>query len=159
HLALLAEMMKGKPWTLATLKEVGGTEGIGVAFLEETFASPTAHPKHRLHQQAARAVLKALLPEPGADIRGNVRSWQQLLQACTYANRPRDFADLIQILDSEVRLITPADPDGVGDVWRAASGEGGGEARVGEGGSDATHHQTVAPNHAPPAIRYYQLTH
>ena len=29
RLALFAEMVKGKPWTPATLKEVGGTEGVG----------------------------------------------------------------------------------------------------------------------------------
>ena len=38
RLALFAEMMKGKPWTPATLKAVGGTEGVGVTFLEETFS-------------------------------------------------------------------------------------------------------------------------
>ena len=63
RLALFAEMVKGKPWTPATLREVGGTEGVGVTFLEETFSSPQANPKHRLHQKAAQAVLKALLPE------------------------------------------------------------------------------------------------
>ena len=41
RLALFAEMVKGKPWTPATLREVGGTEGVGVTFLEETFSSPT----------------------------------------------------------------------------------------------------------------------
>ena len=39
RLALFAEMVKGKPWTPATLREVGGTEGVGVTFLEETFSS------------------------------------------------------------------------------------------------------------------------
>src|SRR5207248_3246615 len=34
RLALFAEMVKGRPWTPATLKEVGGTEGVGVSFLE-----------------------------------------------------------------------------------------------------------------------------
>ena len=61
RLALFAEMVKGKPWTPATLREVGGTEGIGLTFLEETFSASTAPPEHRLHQKAAQAVLKALL--------------------------------------------------------------------------------------------------
>ena len=61
RLALFAEMMKGKAWTPATLKEVGGTEGVGVTFLEETFSAATAPPEHRYHQKAARGVLKALL--------------------------------------------------------------------------------------------------
>src|SRR5262249_47223061 len=45
RLALFAEMMKGRPWTPATLKEVGGTEGVGVTFLEETFSAATAPPE------------------------------------------------------------------------------------------------------------------
>ena len=112
RLALFAEMVKGKPWTPATLKEVGGTEGIGLAFLEETFSASTAPPEHRFHQKAAQAVLKALMPETGTDIKGQMRSRQELLEASGYANRPRDFDDLIHILDPELRLITPTDPEG-----------------------------------------------
>ena len=89
RLALFAEMMKGKPWTPATLKEVGGTEGVGVTFLEETFSAATAPPEHRYHQKAARAVLKALLPETGTDIKGHMRSHAELLEASGYASRPR----------------------------------------------------------------------
>src|SRR6202162_4836259 len=47
RLALFAEMMKGKAWTPSALKEVGGTEGVGVTFLEETFSAATAPPEHR----------------------------------------------------------------------------------------------------------------
>ena len=72
RLSLFAEMIKNKPWTPATLRAVGGTEGIGVTFLEETFSASSAPPQHRLHQQAARAVLKALLPEASVDIKGHV---------------------------------------------------------------------------------------
>ena len=70
--------MKGKPWTPATLRQVGGTKGVGVTFLEETFGSTHANPKHRLHQKAAQAVLNALLPESGTDIKGQMRSGQEL---------------------------------------------------------------------------------
>jgi serine/threonine protein kinase/formylglycine-generating enzyme required for sulfatase activity len=112
RLALFSEMMKGKPWSPATLKEVGGTEGIGVTFLEETFSASTAPPEHRFHQKAARAVLKAMLPESGTDIKGNMRSRQELMEASGCEDRPKDFEDLIRILDSEIRLITPTDPDG-----------------------------------------------
>ncbi len=112
RLALFAEMMKGKAWTPATLKAVGGTEGVGVTFLEETFSAATAPPEHRYHQKAARAVLKALLPETGSDIKGHMRSYAELLEASGYGSRPKDFDDLIRILDSEIRLITPTDPEG-----------------------------------------------
>ncbi len=134
RLALFAEMVKGKPWTRATLKEVGGTEGVGVAFLDETFAASTAPPQHRLHQKAAQAVLKSLLPEAGTDIKGNVRSYAELLEASGYASRPRDCDTLIRILNSEVRLITPTDPQGMEAV-------------------------DTSTNETQPGQKYYQLTH
>jgi serine/threonine protein kinase/formylglycine-generating enzyme required for sulfatase activity len=144
RLALFAEMMKGKAWTPATLTEVGGTEGVGVTFLEETFSAATAPPEHRYHQKAARAVLKALLPESSTDIKGHMRSHAELLEASGYGNRPTDFEDLIRILDNGLRLITPTDPEGVaGDAWRVAGFESS---------SPATHHPS-------PPTRYYQLTH
>src|SRR5262245_1701910 len=135
RLALFAEMVKGKPWTPATLRQVGGTEGVGVTFLEETFSAATAPPPHRLHQKAARAVLQALLPEPGADLKGHMRSQQELQEAAGYAGRPQEFADLLHILDTELRLVTPTDPEG--------KDEGGRIKDEGKAGS----------------FGYYQLTH
>jgi eukaryotic-like serine/threonine-protein kinase len=112
RLALFAEMVKGKPWTPATLKEVGGMKGVGVSFLEETFAASTASPQYRLHQRAAQTVLRGLLPDISTDIKGNMRSQQELLEASGYAAQPKKFDALLQILDSELRLITPTDPEG-----------------------------------------------
>ncbi len=148
RLALYAEMMKGKPWAPSTLKEVGGMKGVGVTFLEETFSASTAAPEHRLHQKAVEAVLRALLPETGTDIKGQMRSRQELLEVSGYADRPRDFDDLIHILDAELRLITPTDPEGVaGDEWRVA------------GGQDDSALSSPATHYPPPATGYYQLTH
>jgi hypothetical protein len=120
RLALFAEMVKGKSWTPATLRQVGGPEGVGVTFLEETFSAATAPPPHRLHQKAARAVLQALLPEPGADLKGHMRSNQELQDAAGYAGRPQEFADLLHILDTELRLVTPTDPEGAFEVGTPA---------------------------------------
>ena len=135
RLALFAEMVKGKPWTPATLRAVGGTQGVGVTFLEETFSAATAPPEHRLHQKAAQAVLKALLPQTGTDIKGQMRSVEELRDASGYADRPRDFDDLLRILDPELRLITPTDPEG-------ASGEGA-PARDGRSYYQLTHDYLV----------------
>ncbi len=140
RLALFAEMMKGKPWTLAALKEVGGTEGIGVAFLEETFSARTANPKHHRHQKAARAVLSALLPDSGANIKGRMRSYAELLEVSGYSGRAQDFDQLIQLLDKEVRLITPTEPEGVAND---------------EGWVTGDH----SDRQSPPSTRYYQLAH
>jgi formylglycine-generating enzyme required for sulfatase activity len=148
RLALFAEMVKGKPWIPATLKEVGGAEGVGVTFLEETFSAATANPRHRLHQRAARAVLQALLPEAGADIKGHMRPEGDLRAASGYAGRPRDFVELLRILDGELRLITPTDPEGA-DTTSASGGRQPPDAPP-DRGADAPR---------SPAARYYQLTH
>ncbi len=115
RLAVFCEMMKGRFWTEASLAEVGGTEGVGVTFLDETFSAKTAPPSHRLHQQAVREVLRTLLPEPGTEIKGKMKSYQELLRASGCQQRPQDFDALCAILDSEVRLITPTEPDEVHD--------------------------------------------
>ena len=57
--------------------------------------------------------MKALLPQTGTDIKGQMRSEAELREASGYASRPRDFDDLIGILDPELRLITPTDPEGI----------------------------------------------
>ncbi len=125
RLALFAEMVKAKPWTPANLREVGGTQGVGVTFLEETFSASTAPPEHRLHQKAAQAVLKTLLPATGTDIKGEMRSETELREASGYGDRPRDFDDLIRILDAELRLITPTDPQGSTEDSQAGKPIGG----------------------------------
>ena len=116
RLALLADMLKERPWTPATLKAVGGTTGVGQLFLEETFTGHTANPKHRQHQRAARAVLSALLPQSGSEIKGHMRSLEELREISGYTDRKREFAELMRILDQETRLLTPTDPEGMTDA-------------------------------------------
>ena len=112
QLAVFAEMMKRREWTSALLKELGGAKGLGVAFLEDTFNGKTAPPERRLHSNAARAVLQALLPSAGSDLKGHRRSEHELMNLCGYSDAPREFAELLGILDGSLRLITPVDnPD------------------------------------------------
>lgn len=112
RLALYAEMMKNLPWTIASLRQTGGTEGVGLAYLEESFGK-NANPKIRLHQNAARAVLAALLPESGT-LSVQLKSYHDLMLASGYSD-PKSFEDLINLLDVEMRLISPTDPVGVLD--------------------------------------------
>ncbi len=128
RLALFAEMVKGKPWTPATLDKVGGTEGVGVSFLEEIFNGAALRP----HQEAAREVLKALLPEGVTEIKGQMRSYDDLIVRAGYSSRVNEFDILLRTLDGEARLITPTHPE----ERASASGD-----RPDQGG------------------RYYQLTH
>ncbi|MFN7768611.1 MAG: protein kinase domain-containing protein [Planctomycetaceae bacterium] len=107
RLALFAEMFKNRSWTPESLVEVGGAEGVGRVFLEETFRSDRALPQYRVHAKAAQQVLTALLPDVGSDIKGHRRSRAELLAAAGYQHRPEEGAELLRILDTELRLITP----------------------------------------------------
>jgi serine/threonine protein kinase/formylglycine-generating enzyme required for sulfatase activity len=118
RLSLFAEMLKTRAWVPATLHDLGGLRGLGVTFLEETFDSSAAPPSHRRHERAARAVLKALLPDRGTQIKGALRSREVLLEASGYADQPREFEDLLRILDAELRLVTPADPEAGGLAYQ-----------------------------------------
>lgn len=121
RVALFSEMMKGRTWTPSSLLAVGGLHGVGTTFLEETFSASTAPPDHRYHEAAAKATLHALLPESGAEIKGRMQSRQSLLVASGCVNRPKEFDQLIRILDSELKIITPVDNE-VSEIKTDSSG-------------------------------------
>ena len=133
RLALFVEIFKSRGWTTETLKEIGDAKGVGVAFLEQKFGSSYADARHRSHQEAAPKLLRALLPEGGTEIKRPRRPWRELLDASGYASQPKEFEDLLRILERELFLITPIDREGRRDD-HASQASGAGE-------------------------RYYQLTH
>lgn len=112
HLALFADMLKAKPWLPATLKQMGGVAGVGVTFLEEALGDNTPNPARRPHLAACRALLAALMPQQGLDIKGTMRDRGQLAAAAGYEGRPAEFDEVLRILDGELRLITPTHPEG-----------------------------------------------
>jgi formylglycine-generating enzyme required for sulfatase activity len=110
RLSLFAELMKTRAWTPATLVEVGGTEGVGVRFLEESFTSRAAVPETRALEKHARAVLLTLLPEAGAEIKGQMRSRAELAAGCGLPADSQQLARLLEILDRELHIVTPVEP-------------------------------------------------
>ena len=57
-------------------------------------------------------MLELLLPAPASVLRGSPRSGHELREAAGYADQPGDFADLLQVLDHDLRLITLIDDTG-----------------------------------------------
>ncbi len=112
RLALFGDLIKGKPWTRTALMQAGGAEGLGVKFLEDTFAAESAPVAHRRHEMAVRRLFRCLLPQADSHIKGGMQSHATLLEASGYADRPQAFVELIRILNDQLRLITPTDPDG-----------------------------------------------
>jgi serine/threonine protein kinase/formylglycine-generating enzyme required for sulfatase activity len=154
RLSLFADLMKERSWTSATLLEVGGAEGVGVRFLEETFTARSALPDHRAMEKPARALLQALLPEHGTDIKGRMRSRQMLAEAAGLAEGAPRFGRLLELLDRDLHLITPteSEPDGT-------EGQGPGTRRDVDS-QDPVSPLPAAPQPAPiPEASFYQLTH
>jgi formylglycine-generating enzyme required for sulfatase activity len=112
RLSLFTEVVRRRPWTPATLRALGGFEGIGVTFLVEAFDSDSAPPSYRIHRHAALAVLQTLLPAPSSVVRERLHTGRELCAAAGYTEQPGQFAELMRILDTELRLVTPVDPSG-----------------------------------------------
>ncbi|MCA9036654.1 MAG: protein kinase, partial [Planctomycetaceae bacterium] len=129
RLSLFSEMFRNKEWSPETLSRVGGTEGTGIVFLEEQFGAG-AREEFREYQEEIRAVLNALLPDPGADtdIKGEAQSYCQLFAVSECSDR-ESFDRIISILNAELRLITP------------------------------TESPNQADDDAPSDLKFYQLTH
>ena len=104
YLALFLQMMQAKPWRSQTLDELGGIEGVGVKFLQETFGK-LAPARYRVHAEAAQRVLGALTPADSL-IRGKPKSASELCQAADFAGREEDFQEVLRFLDRELRLLT-----------------------------------------------------
>lgn len=111
QLVTFAEIMKGRDWGMKSLQEVGGTDGVGVRFLDESLGA-SASIESRVHSEAAQHLLKALLPASDSKIKGSMRSEKELQQICGYQHHPMHFQQMIAILDTDLRLITPTDPSG-----------------------------------------------
>jgi formylglycine-generating enzyme required for sulfatase activity len=141
---MFAEMMKSRPWTWAELKAIGGTEGIGMSFLETAFYARTAPPERRVHQQAAQAVLKALLSEQSTELKGQVRSYGELLEASGYAPRHEEFDRLLGILDDELKLVTPVDAE-----------EKGGNPAIDQPSRTEEKHYQLTHDYLVPAVRQW----
>ena len=114
RLALFAEMVKEKPWSPSTLCSRGHRGG-GCNLSGRDLCLIPGKSEASPAPEGGAGSTQALLPRTGADIKGQMRSEAELREASGYAGRPRDFDDLVHILDPELRLITPTDPEGSPD--------------------------------------------
>ena len=108
QLALLAEILKSRPWNNREISFEDGGLGLGVRFLEDTFDSDLSQRRHSIHAEGAARLLRRLLPESVSRIKGVLHSEQELMEACGYGDK-NAFRELIRILDNELHLITPTD--------------------------------------------------
>ena len=141
HLALFADMMKSRPWSVSVLRQLGGIQGMGTSFLNDVFGDRT-HPELRALHAAARSVLQKLLPEVGSNLR-TMRSRDELLKSSGLASDSGEFERLIDFLDLRLRMITPT--------------QAYGSTNPHEAGDQVEH---AEPSDSQPGSKtHYQLTH
>lgn len=116
RLTLFVEMFKHRQWTVEELESVGGIAGVGEQFLDFTFGEETTSPEFRGRRKTVQAILEELLPEPGRNIRGIMKTREQLLAAAEYEGKEKQFDQILQRLHRNLTLITRTDPDASGDT-------------------------------------------
>ncbi len=134
HLSVFFEVVRKRPWVPATLRELGGVDGIAARFIEDALGESSSSPTHRLHRNAAQAVLRSMLPHSLSELRGSARLASELQREAGYEERDAEFVELMRILDSELRIVTP--------VEAAISSEG---TPTGERRYQLTHDYLVEP--------------
>ena len=80
-MAVFAEMVKAKTGRRRRCGPSGALKVLASRSWKKPSACRTAQSRPSPHQQAAQAVLKALLPPSGTDIKGQMRSAAELLEA------------------------------------------------------------------------------
>ena len=106
HLALFAEMVKSKDWIPSTLRILGGTVGIGAQFLNDSFSASYAPANQKAHDEAARRILKTLVPGLGIEIKASRRTRAELLAVSGYETDRARFDMLMTIMESDLKLIS-----------------------------------------------------
>ena len=113
RLALFAEMMKNREWTPEVLAQLGGADGVGLRFFEETFDQANGNTTASRNGDAIRRVLTSLLPESDTTIKGSARAKSELLLQCEGEQQQLD--EVLRVLDRELRLITPVESETGGE--------------------------------------------
>lgn len=152
RLAMLTEMLRDSPWTPATLRQVGGMEGLEVAFLRERLTGAGAHPEFRRRPDLVRRILDSLLPIESVSIRQHTVTAEEIIARGEVEENPETVRELLRLLDREVRLITPAASEE--SAWYAGSA---GAVPIGSAhASGGSGQGSGASGHGPAR---YQLTH
>ena len=106
RLALLATMLGDEIWTNEVLERFAGRGPLSTQYLESTLGVGAPASRKRFLSHAV-GLLRHLTPASGK-IRGPAYSSQELQVASGLQEQPNEFDDLIDLLDRQLHLITPA---------------------------------------------------
>jgi serine/threonine protein kinase/formylglycine-generating enzyme required for sulfatase activity len=122
QLSLLSEALLERPWTVESLREIGGASGAGLLLLRENLSPQSRRPEQRYFSRPAQLLLASLMPAPGMQIRGGRKSQRELQVVVGTLNHAADFQRLLELLVTQLRLVTLCAPEDGSDGPRE-SGE------------------------------------
>ena len=107
RLSLLATMLGDGVWTVDRLRELAANSSLGAAYLDLVLGEQSSV-SHARFAGAARGLLNQLVPDAG-HLRGPAIEASELKRLCGMSSRDQEFADLLDLLDRQLHLITPTD--------------------------------------------------
>ena len=109
RLVMFAEMTKEREWTATTFREIGGTSGVAIAFLDSQFGEGASRQLAEF-SRPARELLRRLMPASATTLKGEKHTTTELQAACQLDDSKK-FQQLIHLLDHDLHLISPVEVD------------------------------------------------
>ncbi len=120
---LFAGIHEARPWSTRNLEASGDWRDVGLTFLKAVFGGNASRPESRRHEAVVRAALKNFLPGPGTGSSSRTCSYREIMEAMGHSFRRVDCEAVLRLLDEDLGLITPIEPDVI-DVGRGRLASG-----------------------------------
>lgn len=105
RISLFAELMRARDWEPKTLREIGGTQGAAVRYLQESLEAKYAPAGRRALLGPCRELLRAMLPVNVGEIKATSLPLTQWLDAAGMEDTPT-ARSAVEVLERDLRLVT-----------------------------------------------------
>lgn len=107
RLALFVEITRELPWKSETIRHFNDLKELAYTYIKQRFDPELCPRRYRTHTAAIKKIMYALMPERGNDLKGQGRSLPELQELCGYEKSPERFKQLLELLDRDLRIISP----------------------------------------------------
>lgn len=108
HLSVFAQIAKDRDWTASELRRLGGSQGVGIRFLDDLFGFPNEEIGNE-KVEIVKVILRELLPVSRTNIKGAAKSRSDLFDALNGRYSRLAFDQTVDHLENDLSLISPAE--------------------------------------------------
>jgi HEAT repeat protein len=122
RMAQVARTLRPWPWGPVTMSQIGGVRGALVDYADECLrgrASDRQDPER--YFRIARALVEALVPPLTFSVRHHACSLRQLRESAAAAAEGREIAELLALLEQEMRFVVRVPPGAFADADEGAA--------------------------------------